>query len=200
MSEQPLNSRRTVEVAVPDEGADGLVGLGGEDSPGATDALEELVEGPAAGSPQEALVLIAAQRDEYLALAQRAQADFENYRKRVARDAAAGEQRGVARLARELLPALDSLSRAIEHASAEGAEQMLEGLRLVQRDLLGALERAGIESFGSVGERFDPTQHEAVAQQPREGVPAGEVIEVFQPGYRIAGGMILRAARVMVAG
>ena len=119
--------------------------------------------------PRAELELLAAQRDEYLALAQRTQADFENYRKRVARDAAAAELRGVGRLARELLPALDNLDRALAAAAAGTDEQLIEGLRLVQRELRAALERVGIESFGAAGEQFDPEHHEAVAQQPRDG-------------------------------
>jgi molecular chaperone GrpE len=146
----------------------------------------------------EELVAKASERDEYLALAQRTKADFENYRKRVAREAAAAESRGLARLARELLPALDSLDRALA-ASADAGEALLEGLRLVQRELLGALERADIESYGAVGEQFDPELHEAVAQQPFEGREPGEIVEVYQPGYRLAGGVI-RPARVLVAG
>jgi molecular chaperone GrpE len=146
----------------------------------------------------EELVAKASERDEYLALAQRTKADFENYRKRVARDAATAESRGLARLARELLPALDSLDRALD-ASAEAGEALVEGLLLVQRELLGALERAGIESYGVVGEQFDPELHEAVAQQPFEGSQPGEIVEVYQPGYRLAGGVI-RPARVLVAG
>jgi molecular chaperone GrpE len=146
----------------------------------------------------EELVAKASERDEYLALAQRTKADFENYRKRVARDAAAAESRGLARLARELLPALDSLDRALA-ASADAGEALVEGLRLVQRELLGALERADIESYGAVGDQFDPELHEAVAQQPFEGREPGEIVEVYQPGYRLAGGVI-RPARVLVAG
>jgi molecular chaperone GrpE len=152
------------------------------------------------GAVAAELTLLAEQRDEYLALAQRTQADFENYRKRVARDAAAAELRGVGRLARELLPALDNLERALGAASQGTDEQLVEGLRLVQRELGGALERVGIESFGAAGERFDPGVHEAVAQQPRDGVEPGEVTEVFQAGYRLGGATILRPARVMVAG
>ena len=144
------------------------------------------------------LVEKAAQRDEYLALAQRTQADFENYRKRVARDAAAAESRGLVRLARELLPALDNLDLALA-ASADADQVLIDGLLLVQRELLGALERAGIESYGLAGEQFDPEVHEAVAQQPFEGKTPGEIVEVYQPGYRLAGGVI-RPARVLVAG
>ena len=144
------------------------------------------------------LVATATQRDEYLALAQRTQADFENYRKRVARDAATAETRGLARLARELLPALDSLERALA-AAADADEGLIEGLRLVQRELLGALERVGVAPYGAAGEQFDPELHEAVAQQPFDGRAPGEIVEVYQSGYRLAGGVI-RPARVLVAG
>ncbi len=170
------------------------------------------------------LVKAAAQRDEYLALAQRTQADFENYRKRVARDAAAAQERGVAKLAHELLPALDNLDRAIEAAAAEDARRasgekpavsrpspsdrgpggpaedslLLEGVRLVRTELAAALGRVGIESFSPGGERFDPEQHEAIAQQPVEGIETGYVAEVYQVGYRL-NGTIIRPARVVVA-
>ena len=142
------------------------------------------------------LVRTAAQRDEYLALAQRTQADFENYRKRVVRDAATAQDRGVAKLAKELLPALDNLDRAIEAAEAE--DPLLAGVRLVRSELAGALARAGIESFAPLGEPFDPTRHEAMAQQPVDGAASGTVAEVYQNGYRM-GETIIRPARVLVA-
>jgi molecular chaperone GrpE len=142
------------------------------------------------------LVKTAAERDQYLALAQRTQADFENYRKRVARDAAAAQERGVAKLAKELLPALDNLDRAIDAAEAE--DPLLAGVRLVRAEVSAALARLGIEAFAPLGEVFDPNLHEAVAQQPVEGAAGGTVAEVFQNGYRM-GEMILRPARVLVA-
>jgi molecular chaperone GrpE len=146
------------------------------------------------------LAACAAQRDSYLALAQRTQADFENYRKRVAREAGVAESRGVSRLARELLPALDNLDRALAHAAdADADAALMDGLRLVQRELLGALERAGVTAYGEAGEQFDPELHEAVAQQPFDGREPGEIVEIYQSGYRSAGGVI-RAARVLVAG
>lgn len=143
------------------------------------------------------LVKVAAQRDEYLALAQRTQADFENFRKRVARDAAAAQERGVAGLAKELLPALDNLDRALEAAPED--DPLLEGVRLVRSELAAALARAGIESFSPAGEVFDPSLHEAVATAPHpDGGAGGTVIEVYQDGYRL-GGSIIRPARVLVA-
>jgi molecular chaperone GrpE len=145
------------------------------------------------------LVKTAAERDEYLALAQRTQADFENYRKRVARESAAAQDRGAANLARELLPALDNLDRAVEEASCED-EPLLAGVRLVRSELSAALARFGIESFSPVGEPFDPALHEAMASlpQPGGGAPSGTVVEVYQPGYRL-GESIIRPARVVVA-
>ncbi|MGH2853094.1 MAG: nucleotide exchange factor GrpE [Solirubrobacteraceae bacterium] len=144
----------------------------------------------------DALVATAAQRDEYLALAQRTQADFENYRKRVARESAAAAERGVAKLAKELLPALDNLDRAL--GAAEEQDPLLEGVRLVRAELAAALARVGIESFDPAGEQFDPTHHEAMAQQPVEGAESGTVVEVYQSGYRL-NGTVIRPARVVVA-
>jgi molecular chaperone GrpE len=144
------------------------------------------------------LVKTAKQRDDYLALAQRTQADFENYRKRVAREAAAARDRGVSALAKELLPALDNLDRALEAAAED--DPLLQGVRLVRTELKAALARAGIESFRPLGERFDPSLHEAVATaaQPPGGASSGIVVEVYQDGYRLGEG-ILRPARVVVA-
>jgi molecular chaperone GrpE len=142
------------------------------------------------------LVAIAAQRDEYLALAQRTQADFENYRKRVARESAGAGERGMAKLAKELLPALDNLDRALE--AADQQDPLLEGVRLVRAELSAALARVGVESFDPTGEQFDPAHHEAIAQQPVEGVERGTVVEVYQLGYRL-NGTVIRPARVVVA-
>ena len=142
------------------------------------------------------LEVLAAKRDEYLALAQRTQADFENYRKRVARDAAMAAERGVAKLAKELLPALDNLDRALDAAAQD--DPLLDGVRLVRGELSSGLARVGIESFGAVGDTFDPVEHEAVAQAPMEGAASGSVVEVYQPGYRL-GASIIRPARVLVA-
>ncbi|UGS33966.1 nucleotide exchange factor GrpE [Capillimicrobium parvum] len=168
----------------------------------------------------EELQARAAQRDEYLALAQRTQADFENFRKRATRDAQAAEARGIAKVARELLPALDNLERALAAAEAEemgtaagpnggdaghvhaGGGQtehhLTAGIRLVQQDLVAALERVGIEPFSPKGETFDPNEHEAMVQQPVEGAESGTVVEVYQQGYRL-NGSIIRPARVVVA-
>ncbi|MBX5443310.1 MAG: nucleotide exchange factor GrpE, partial [Solirubrobacteraceae bacterium] len=148
----------------------------------------------------EALQAKAAERDEYLALAQRTQADFENYRKRAARDVQAAQDRGAAKVVKELLPALDNLERAIAAAEEqEGDEHHLTaGIRLVHRELIDALGRLGIETISPKGEAFDPNVHEAMSSQPVEGAESGTVVEVYQQGYRL-NGLVIRPARVAVA-
>jgi molecular chaperone GrpE len=155
-----------------------------------------------AGEELKALTAKAEKADEYLQLAQRTQADFENYRKRAARETAIAKERGASKLALELLPAVDNLERALAHApeSTEGEDEVfVSGIKHVHSDLIGALQRAGIERYSPEGEPFDPTLHEAVAQQPVEGTEPGTVVEVFQRGYRI-GDSVVRPARVVVAG
>jgi molecular chaperone GrpE len=144
----------------------------------------------------EALTARAKERDEYLALAQRTQADFENYRKRMARENAAAQDRGIAKLAKELLPALDHLEHALK--AAQGHEDVVKGFALVRDEIVAALARAGIEPFSPQGEPFDPNEHEAMAAHPAEDAESGTVIEVYQQGYRLSG-QILRPARVVVA-
>lgn len=133
------------------------------------------------------------ERDEYLELAQRARADFENYRKRAAGELAQAERRGVAKLARQLIGVADNLERAL--AAGEG---LAEGVQLVHRELTATLERAGIEVYDPAGERFDPAWHEALTTQSVEGTEAGVVLEVMERGYRLDG-QVLRPARVVVS-
>jgi molecular chaperone GrpE len=136
------------------------------------------------------------QSEDYLELAQRIQADFENYRKRAVREAAQAGERAKSGLIRELLPVVDNLERAL--ASAEDGEQHLaEGVRLVHSELIAVLERNGIEQFDPSGDRFDPSEHEALSVR-NDGEP-GVVLEVVERGYR-ANGTVLRPARVVVSG
>jgi molecular chaperone GrpE len=139
---------------------------------------------------------------KYLALAQRTQADFENYRKRASRDAATAQTRGVVKLAKELLPAIDDLDRALAAAQevGDGAENpLVEGIKLVHADMVAALARVGIEGYSPKGEQFDPQHHEAMAQQPVPGAEPGTIVEVYQRGYAL-GDTVIRPARVVVAG
>jgi molecular chaperone GrpE len=184
----------TIEESEPlsEQGPDGQ-GSPGAQAPGGAPEEAGAIEGDL-----DALVRTAEERDQYLALAQRTQADFENYRKRVAREAAAAQERGVTGLAKELLPALDNLDRALDAAAKD--DPLLEGVRLVRAELSAALARVGIESFCPIGEAFDPELHEAVAtaEQGEDGHPSGSIVEVYQHGYRL-GNSIIRPARVVVA-
>jgi molecular chaperone GrpE len=179
-------------------------------APEGHDASPAEAEQPLAGmnSPCDLddLAAKAEKADEYLALAQRTKADFENYRKRATREAAAAQERGAAKLALALLPAIDNLDRVLAHADdvvagegANGAESLVSGLKHVHADLISALGNVGIERYSPEGEQFDPQYHEAVAQQPVEGAQPGIVVEVFQRGYRM-GESVVRPARVVVAG
>ncbi len=169
---------------------------------------DELAYADTAQAPEpedlEALAARADKAEQYLELAQRTKADFENFRKRAARDAAAAQERGVAKLAKELLPAVDNLDRALEAAQSSGngadvESTLVSGIKLVHADVIAALARVGIEPFDPAGEPFDPQHHEAVAQQTIEGAQPGTIVEVYQRGYRL-GDTILRPARVVVAG
>ena len=164
---------------------------------------EQEPETPAQGVDIEVLTAKAAKADEYLDLAQRTRAEFENYRRRAVRETAAAQERGVNKLALELLPAIDNPDRALAHAAesepANGDESLVHGIKHVHADVLSALKRSGIEPFSPEGEPFDPQYHEAIAQQPQEGAEPGTVVEVYQRGYR-RGESVLRPARVVVAG
>ena len=140
--------------------------------------------------------IVEEQPEDYLALAQRIQADFENYRKRAAREAAAAGERAKSGLVRELLPIVDNLERALASAE-EGEQHLAEGVKLVHSELIAVLERNGVQQFDPAGEKFDPTEHEALSV--REDGDAGLVLDVVEKGYR-ANGTVLRPARVVVSG
>ena len=168
----------------PDASGSGETSFSDADAPGGRAPIER------------AVAEVEDERDKYLALAQRTQADFENYRKRMARENAAAKDRGVTSVARELLPALDHLEHALK--AAQGHEDVVKGFALVHDEIIAALGRVGIEAFSPAGEPFDPNEHEAMAAHPSEDHESGTVIEVYQRGYRL-NGAILRPARVVVA-
>jgi molecular chaperone GrpE len=139
------------------------------------------------------------ERDEYLELAQRTKADFENYRKRVAKETTDALARGKAELARELLPALDNLERALEAGGdASSHSALVKGVGMVRDELHARLQGAGVESFDPTGEKFDPQLHEALQTRPDDGTESGVVLETVEKGYRL-NGQVLRAAKVVVS-
>ena len=138
-----------------------------------------------------------AKRVEYLHDLKRVAADFDNYRKRVARDQESVVARAHERLVKDLLPVLDDLERALLAAAEHEEAKLEEGVRLVHRALKSVLAREGLAEIDTDG-RFDPHVHEALLAQPSDEEEEGSVIEVIQKGYRL-GDRVLRPARVVVA-
>jgi molecular chaperone GrpE len=137
------------------------------------------------------------ERDEYLDQLQRLKAEFDNYRKRAARDQESFVERATERLVKELLPVVDDLERALGAAEEHEEARLEEGVRLVHRALLDTLMKEGLVEIETDG-AFDPHVHEALLSQPSQA-DEGAVIEVVQKGYRL-GDRVLRPARVVIAG
>jgi molecular chaperone GrpE len=133
---------------------------------------------------------------KYLELAQRTQAEFENFRKRAARDIAVTADRAKAKLVSELLPVVDNLERALATANPE-EDHLAEGVRLVHVELVRVLERNGIQAYDPSGEQFDPTVHEAISMREGEN-GSGIVLDVVAKGYKI-GDSVIRPAQVVVS-
>jgi len=136
------------------------------------------------------------ERDEYLDALQRLKAEFDNYRKRVARDQQELVARATERLVKELLPVLDDLERALEAAAEHEEAKLEEGVRLVHRALADALAKEGVAEIPTDG-TFDPHTQEALLSQPSEA-EEGTVLQVLQKGY-LLGDRVLRPARVVVS-
>jgi molecular chaperone GrpE len=137
------------------------------------------------------------EKEEYLELARRTKADFENFRKRAAQQAQEAQLRGKIDVAREVIDAVDNLERALEAADGDG-HALRDGVEMVLGGLRETLKRNGVEPVDPKGEKFDPTQHEALSTQPVEGTESGVVVEVLQKGYAL-GGQLVRPARVVVS-
>ena len=164
-------------------GADGSNGT-------TTDELETLRARAAAAE---------AARDQYLALAQRTRADFENYQKRVQRDQAQEKRYSYAPLALELLPVLDNLERATAAARQAGEKgPLVLGVGMVETMFLDIFRRHGITRIEALGKPFDPNLHHAVTQQPSAEHPPNTVVAVLEPGYMIHD-RVLRPAGVAVS-
>jgi molecular chaperone GrpE len=145
---------------------------------------------------EEAATEAASDASRYLDMAQRTQAELENFRKRAARDIAVAGERAKAKLVRELLPVVDNLERALATANPE-EDHLAEGVRLVHVELLNTLQRNGITAFDPSGEPFDPTVHEAISMREGEN-GSGLVLDVVEKGYKL-GDAVIRPARVVVS-
>jgi molecular chaperone GrpE len=145
---------------------------------------------------EERAALLEKERDEHLDDLKRVAAEFDNYRKRVARDQQSLATRAHERLVKELLPVLDDLERALDAAEEHQEAKLEDGVRLVHRELQEALSKEGLEEIETNG-HFDPHVHEALLSQPSDRED-GAILEVLQKGYRL-GDRVLRPARVVVS-
>jgi molecular chaperone GrpE len=186
VNEEQLSSEERVEDSAAVEAAESEAEVAPETAEG--EVIEEGVE--------DELVTIARERDEYLDSLQRLKAEFDNYRKRAAREQESLMARASERLVTALLPVLDDLGRALEAVELHEEAKLEEGVRLVHRALADALAREGLAEIEADG-AFDPNVHEALLAQPSDAV-SGTVIDVVQKGYRL-GDRVLRPARVIVA-
>ncbi len=134
--------------------------------------------------------------DKYL----RAVADLENFRKRGKRDLDDAKADARTKVLKEMLPVVDNLERAVEHADKEGdaAAAIIDGVKLVLRQFLTALERVDVTPVEASGQPFDPNVHEAISQLETDEAPPGTVTQVLQRGYRL-GDRLLRPALVVLA-
>lgn len=129
----------------------------------------------------------------------RTQAEFENFRKRIAREREDERKRAAERLVTEILPVIDNLERAIEHTTAGGdLKHLLAGVEAVHTQLLGVLGKEGVTVIDPFGESFDPMLHHAVSQKDDPEVFEGTVVDVFQKGYSM-GGRVVRPPMVVVS-
>ena len=160
----------------------------GSEEPGEDEAVQVIAD----------IDLLQRERDDLLGTSQRLQADFENYRKRVLREQTALVERATEGLIEQLLPVLDSFELAVANLGKEtDIESLRKGVELVYAELLGVLERAGLQPIAALGEPFDPNVHEALMHQHSPDVDGPTVGTVLQDGYRV-GDRVVRAARVAV--
>ena len=166
------------------------------------EAAEQNQEQAAAQEQKEPTVeeLLAAARDENAKLQDlymRALAEAENARRRAEEAVEKAHKFGVEKFAKNLIPVLDSLEKALE-LNTNADDPMMQGVQATYRQFVQAMEKSGVTEINPVGEKFDPTQHQAIAMVPaQEGQTSGQVAQVFQRGWLISG-RVLRAAMVSV--
>lgn len=167
---------------------------------GAQDAAQQAAEGQQGEATieqwQAALETAVAQRDEYLDSLRRAQADFQNFKRRNQTARADGYEDGVRETIAAMLPSIDNLERALDAADQAGvSDGFTDGVRMTLNSLIDGLKRFGFEEVPALGEQFDPEKHNAVMREA--GEEPGKILEVFQKGYRVKD-KIIRYAMVKV--
>lgn len=149
-------------------------------------------------APAEDVAQLRTELEQLTASYQRLAADFENYKRRKAQESQDLARYAAASLLTAILPALDNLSRAVEHVDPEAKDGLSEGLRLTVRQLQEALASQGVERVPAVGAAFDPRIHDAVSTVPGEGLEQDTVVAELLPGYRLHD-RVVRPAQVTVA-
>ena len=188
MSGEPNQNGELTNAPIPGEGAAAESGV-----------FPVEVEAPAPDAGPDAKIAVLEKEkkdnwDRYL----RAAADLENLRKRQKREIDDAKLESKGRVLKEMLPVVDNLERAIEHATSQaGTNPIVEGVQLVLRQFLTAFERLEVTSIDAAGQPFDPNLHEAISQQDSDA-PPGTVVQVLQRGYK-ASDRLLRPALVVVA-
>jgi len=171
------------------------------EKPQATDNGQEQAQTPAAeAAPNlDELRKKAAERDQFLDLAQRTRAEFENYQKRNQRDRDQERQFMAGQFVLDILPVLDNLERATAAATQAGEKgPLVQGVGLVQQQFLDLLKRYGVTRIAAEGQPFDASRHQAIVQQPTADKPANTVLHVVEQGYLLHD-RVLRPAKVVVA-
>jgi molecular chaperone GrpE len=185
---QRADLEHELPVAEPGDGFEETSAAGGEQE----------TSPPAAESPaQTEIKQLRDERDVLFDRLARLQAEFDNYRKRAAKENADFREYAVADAARSLLPVIDNLALAVKNASAK-PEDLRKGVELIQKQLQTALEKMNVQRIPAQGEPFDPRLHEAIEMVESDDVPDHHVLEELQPGYRMKD-RLLRPAMVRVA-
>jgi molecular chaperone GrpE len=189
---------RTAEEKPSDEGWESMVEEESEGSLAENPELEAALQEAAAAIDESGRV------SEAAGAAEEGDAEVENFRRRAMKERTEAHQYGHQNLVKDLLSTVDNLDRAINHArgasdsGSGGLESLLQGVELVQRELVGVMERYGVTETEALGKPFDPALHEAMAQSPDDSVPANTIVEVLEKGYQLRGRLI-RPSRVIVA-
>jgi molecular chaperone GrpE len=154
---------------------------------------------PPSAAPLDPLAALTAERDKIKDQLLRTAADFDNFRKRTRRDLEDAERNGKEEVIQEMLPVIDNLERAVAaSATATDAASVADGVRMVLKQFEDTCQKLGLERVRAAGERFDPSQHDAVQQMETSEHPPGTIVKEIVPGYRL-GGKLVRAALVVVA-
>lgn len=168
------------------------------------EAASQPASGDVAGGADARIAALEAEAAEMKDRALRTMAEMENLRRRTERQIADTRQYAIAAFARDMLTAGDNLARTIQAVpeeardTSEALKTLIEGVEMIERELLNALERHGVRRLDPVGQKFDPNLHQAIFEVPTDEQPTGTVVQVMQPGY-VIGERVLRPAMVGVA-